>query len=170
MQQKLETATAELTKLQPVKDRLKKESDQLEKERDVVCERSMKYENILNETLRKRCEDARERFWKKYKEFQKVFQEYISYLGGEFYLSGRPKPLQSIKTDSEGRFSFKLVSGKYALAAMGSRKVGDSTEKYYWFVWVTVRKDPTQKVMLSNDNLFETHPTACVVKIPDQFY
>lgn len=77
------------------------------------------------------------------------------YKTGEFFVSDLPTPLLQTKTDADGKFTFKLKPGKYALVAYASRMVGDETETYYWLNWITVNQKQQNRIMLSNDNKFE---------------
>ena len=69
----------------------------------------------------------------------------------DYYFSDLPKPLQTTKTDADGKFAFQIPVGSYALAAISSREAGEETEKYHWMIKVTA--DVDKKVMLANDNL-----------------
>ena len=69
----------------------------------------------------------------------------------DYYFSGLPKPLQTTKTDADGKFVFKMPIGSYVLAAISSRETGEKTEKYHWMVKVAA--DVANKIMLANDNL-----------------
>ncbi len=51
----------------------------------------------------------------------------------------------------------KLVSNKrYVIAAKAQRRVFDSTEQYYWLVWVSLQGEQPMRVMLTNNNLMGT--------------
>lgn len=190
IQQKLQKAKSETGELEPVRDSLKKAYEQLVKEREYL-KKQIKI-NELNEKeinelpsieviyrsyrqldYLKRLLEGTARYQKRFKEYLDVLKLILSYSEGKFYLSNLPEPLQTTKTDSDGKFSFKLKPGKYALAAKSSRKVIDSTEEYYWLIWLTVDSVPTKKIMLSNDNLFETYCADCIIKaddLPDSRY
>ena len=57
-------------------------------------------------------------------------------MSADYYFSDLPEPLQTTKTDADGKFSFKVPSGSYVVAAFSNRKVGKETELYYWMVKV----------------------------------
>jgi hypothetical protein len=91
-----------------------------------------------------------------------------------YYFADLPQPLQSTKTDADGKFEFDVPPGSYVLVAQSSRKagadvVGDdvipTTEFYNWMVKVDVDSDKT--VMLANDNLSSTESTDSLVHTPD---
>lgn len=71
-----------------------------------------------------------------------------------YYFSHLPNPLQTTKTDADGKFTFKVPNGSYVLAAASDRKAGKETEFYHWMIRVIV--DADKKVMLANDNLTTT--------------
>lgn len=68
-----------------------------------------------------------------------------------YYFSDLPTPLQTTKTDADGKFTFKVPKGTYVIAATSSRAIGKGTESYCWLVKVVA--DADKKVMLANDNL-----------------
>ena len=78
-----------------------------------------------------------------------------------YYLSGLPNPLQTTKTDADGKFSFKVPRGSYVLAAVSSREVGKVTEFYGWMIRAVV--DADKKVMLANDNLATSNSPESVI-------
>lgn len=86
---------------------------------------------------------------------------------GEYYIEGSPAALQSSKTNADGNFSLKIKEGRYALVAHSTRDIGGSTEHYCWILWISVKSGEANKIILSNDNLFETNCTECVVKVSD---
>lgn len=66
-----------------------------------------------------------------------------------------------VKTDADGNFNIETPRGKrIAIFARAKRQVMGDTEDYLWLVWVT----PTNanKIMLSNDNLIESHCAECI--------
>lgn len=74
-----------------------------------------------------------------------------------YYLKGIPNPLQTAKSDADGKFSLEIEPGRYALIAIAERRVpggefGSEIERYFWAVKKEVGKKPMQ-VMLSNDNM-----------------
>ena len=67
-----------------------------------------------------------------------------------------PAPAATGKTDADGRFVLTLERGKrYALHAMATREVFNTTETYEWLIWVTPSKDGA-RVILANDNMIYT--------------
>jgi hypothetical protein len=65
------------------------------------------------------------------------------------------------KTDSDGNFNLTLPPGTYIFTAIGNRLAGGSMETYEWAVRIEAKK-PTQKIMLSNDNLVSSLCNECV--------
>jgi hypothetical protein len=71
-----------------------------------------------------------------------------------YYFSELPQSIAQAKTDADGHFVVSLPrTGRFALAAQATRTVGNTTEKYYWIVWVSLNGAATGNIMLSNDNL-----------------
>ena len=83
--------------------------------------------------------------------FRKVIAAETYLYSAEYYFEGLPNPLQTTKTDVDGKFAFQIPGGSYVLAAFSNRQAGKSTEIYYWMVKVTLNAN--KKVMLANDNL-----------------
>jgi hypothetical protein len=73
-----------------------------------------------------------------------------------------PTATASAKTDADGKFAAKLKPGRYAVVAASNRLVVGDTETYRWVLWHTVRRGADNKLMLSNDNLYETSCVDCV--------
>lgn len=88
-------------------------------------------------------------------------------MSADYYFGDLPEALQMTKTDADGKFSFKVPSGSYVLAAFSSRKVGKETELYYWMVKVAA--DADKKVILGNDNLCSSRSADSVISALD-FY
>lgn len=64
------------------------------------------------------------------------------------YLKQLPaKTFETVTADSEGRFSFRLPKGEYAVFAVANRDVGGRKEFYQWLV------PAKPKTTLSNSNL-----------------
>jgi len=82
-------------------------------------------------------------------------------LSAFYYFTELPIAHQWTKTDGDGKFSFKVPSGSYALIAISSREAGTNTEFYWWMVRATVAADT--KVMLANDNLSSSGSTESLV-------
>jgi hypothetical protein len=70
-------------------------------------------------------------------------------------------PKETTKSDANGNFEMTLPAGIYGLVATSQRMQGGSYEYYEWIIKVNAKK-PTQKIMLSNDNLFETRCDECI--------
>ena len=70
---------------------------------------------------------------------------------GLYYFESLAGPLETTKTDAEGKFSFQVPSGSYVVVAVSKRTVGKKSEYYHWMV--KARANANTKVMLANDNL-----------------
>jgi len=76
------------------------------------------------------------------------------FITNDFLLVDLPEGIAKATTDADGKFSMKLPNtGKFALAAHSQRRVFDSTEQYYWLVWVSIDAEQAKQVMLTNQNL-----------------
>ena len=128
--------------------------------------REAAYEVMMKDVLNKHLEAA----WNKAKRDEENaliewdrLQNKITFLSSPYYLLTRlPKPLQSSKTDADGKFTFKVPNGKYALVAQSSRNAGPKVEFYHWAVRITV--DTDRKIMLANDNLVNSSSPDSMLK------
>ncbi len=97
------------------------------------------------------------------------------FLHSSFFLfQGLPDPLQTTKTDADGKFTFKVPNGSYVFVAKSSRNAGadiiggrsfPKTEFYKWLVRVKVAAD--MKVMLANDNLSSSGSVDSLISTED---
>jgi hypothetical protein len=88
----------------------------------------------------------------------------------EFLFGGLPTGEIKAKamTDAEGRFSMKLPSsGKFAIAARAQRYVFNSTEEYYWLIWVSLDGEQSKHITLGNNNLLGTDAKESVFRTED---
>lgn len=58
-------------------------------------------------------------------------------------------------------------SAIYVIAAKAQRRVFDSTEEYYWLIWVSLDGQESKQVMLTNKNLMGDDSPDCVFKVKD---
>ena len=87
-------------------------------------------------------------------DYYHLMQSREDLLSGAFYLADLPKTNEVTQTDGQGRFSFDVPSeGDFAVVAGVQRTENDSTKRYYWFIPVSVAREPTKLVLLSNNNL-----------------
>jgi len=92
----------------------------------------------------------------------------IGMLDSEHLFEGVPVDGPKAVTNSDGQFSIKLrANRKYVIAAKAQRKVFDSTEHYYWLVWVSADGDQAKSVMLTNNNLMGEDSPDAVFKPKD---
>jgi hypothetical protein len=115
----------------------------------------------LKEKLRKELDGTQISNWEKYKlifhKWAELKDELIDkYINGGFLMTDLPTSLVKTKTDADGKFIIKLKPDNYAIVASASRIVGDKTEKYYWIIWFTVDSKKQNRIMLSNDNLYDS--------------
>ena len=87
-------------------------------------------------------------------DYYNLMQSREDLLSGAFYLADLPKAGEVTQTDSQGRFAFDVpAEGDFAVVAGVQRNDNDATKRYYWFIPVSVTGEPTQTVLLSNNNL-----------------
>jgi hypothetical protein len=80
-----------------------------------------------------------------------------------YYLENLPTTTITTKTDADGKFTLSLDKKKrYAIAAQATREILSTTEKYSWFIWVSLEGNNIKHIMLNNDNLGVQHPDAVV--------
>lgn len=93
------------------------------------------------------------------------FKKVIELLESERLFEGVPLDGPKAVTNSDGQFSIKLrANRRYVIAAKAQRRVFDSTEHYYWLVWVSAYGDQTKSVMLTNNNLIGEGSSDAVFK------
>jgi hypothetical protein len=96
------------------------------------------------------------------------FLKAMKLLTNEALSEGLPSEGTKVATNSDGQFSMSLPSDrKYALAARAQRRVFDSTEQYYWLIWVPLEGQETKYVMLTNRNLMGEDSSDTVFKTKD---
>jgi hypothetical protein len=89
----------------------------------------------------------------------------IEMLDSEHLFAGVPSNGPKAVTNSDGRFMIKLrANRRYVIAAKAGRSVFDSTEHYYWLVWVSADGDQAKRVMLTNNNLIGEGSSDAVFK------
>jgi hypothetical protein len=149
IQTKLQTETTELVRLNTILDKLDNEATELGNEKQA-------WPKKVNNKI---VQNWTDRSMAIYKEEEQVHEELGPHLRGSFLFSDLPSATATTKTDANGKFILNLEPGKYVLAASASRMVGDTTEKYYWFISIAVDSIQQKRIMLSNDNLFKAHST-----------
>jgi hypothetical protein len=85
----------------------------------------------------------------------------------EKYFSGLPSGTATAMTNADGKFTITLPKGRFVLAAQSFRRVFDSTENYYWLVWVKSDGRQPPPLILSNHNLVPT-PWPANLELPIQ--
>lgn len=158
---KMEHAKIEMDRLKPVLVNLLSEVKQTHDVYDKVWHAQA--DNPDNEKINKEFALTYQRFDKKREEYNSFEAQYFGFLKGTYWLEGLPRPIQVTKSDADGKFTLKLKPGRYGLVATSVRKVINSTEEYYWILWMDVNKKSLTKVLLSNDNLLERKSANCAV-------
>jgi hypothetical protein len=92
----------------------------------------------------------------------------LELLTDEQLFKGVPWDGPKALTNSDGQFSLRLASNKrYVIAAKAQRRVFDSTEQYYWLIWVALEGEEPKRVMLTNNNLMGTDSADAVFKLKE---
>jgi hypothetical protein len=107
--------------------------------------------------------DALQRLESRKEEYYAYRTAYFRYSKGPYWTQGLPLPVQATKTDADGKFSFNLKPGRYALIATSTLKAVDNKEEYFWLIWIDVGRKYPKRIFLNNDNLLESKSADCVV-------
>lgn len=92
--------------------------------------------------------------WDKQTQLQGLLDKDRYWRSGDFYFADLPAGIATAKTDADGKFTLTLKrKQRVALAARGSRSIGDKTEKYHWLFWFSLEGMKSKRIFLSNDNL-----------------
>lgn len=89
-----------------------------------------------------------------------VIVEYEAFDNSQYILGTLPPAKFISKSDADGKFALSLPKGKYVVSAKSGRKIGDSSETYYWLV--KIDESTPSNLMLSNDNLLESKCSECI--------
>ena len=156
LDEKKKVAAAELARLKPLVTAAKSDSDRKE-----IAERAA-FDAYLNADYsspnRNKLDAAHKLAQDQASKAQSAYFELIRqqsrYLSGHFYFSDFPKPLVTSQTNADGRFTIEIpAKGEFVVAANAKRSVGDSTERYFWLIKVSLDGDAKKAIMLSNNNL-----------------
>ncbi len=162
-QSRLQSAKQEIERIKPVIQKAQREYENMNQAKEKFYR--VYLDNIYSHRYEKKYRDMEYALSKKRIAIHKLLNDYYGYSKGSYFLTGLPRPIRSVKTDSDGKFGLKLKSGRYAIVAHSPRKSGDSDKDYYWFIWVNLENDSKQRIFLSNDNLFESKCESCVFNI-----
>jgi len=98
-----------------------------------------------------------------------IGKHYLTYMTGEYFyklLTEYHSDYDSVKTDSDGKYSIKLNKNtNYAVLANSTREIISKTEEYYWIFWYSTNKKSKDILSLNNDNLFENNPQNNILDI-----
>jgi hypothetical protein len=73
---------------------------------------------------------------------------------GEYFFEGLPSAIATATTDSDGKFTLVVPrQGRFAVVARGSPETLTEKDTVFWFLWVSLDGQPSQRVVLSNDNI-----------------
>ena len=95
----------------------------------------------------------------------KLFAATTYLRSAKYYFRELPNPLQTTKTDADGKFSFQLPGGSYVLVASSTRHAGKEIEEYFWMVKTDLTTNG--KIMLANDNLSSSGFPDSMIRTPE---
>jgi hypothetical protein len=162
-QNKIQSAKQEIDRLKPKIQKAQKEYKKMLQSKEKFYR--VYLDNIYSHRYKKKYDDLLKAISKKRIEINQLLTSYNRYSQETYFFDGLPEPIQSTKTDANGKFNFKLKPAKYAIVAFSSRKTGGSDKDYSWFLWVSTEKDSQQNILLSNDKLFGSECESCIFKI-----
>lgn len=88
-------------------------------------------------------------------DYDKWEAEEDALLNGAMTFRGLPQAKTVAQTDADGRFTLPVPKfGTYLIAAKSTREAGDSVERYYWMVRVSMNGAAGKTVYLSNNNMY----------------
>jgi hypothetical protein len=125
---------------------------QIQKQLDAIRKQIASYEPKVSQAS-KIMTDAKSRLEMSKSNLSKITDKLVSYVQASFLFDGLPEGKIKAVTDADGKFSMKLPSGKYALVASSERRVVNTTEEYYWLIWVDIDGKEPKQIMLTNQNL-----------------
>ena len=97
-----------------------------------------------------------------------LLKQQAFYYSGSFYFSHLRSPIQTAKTDADGKFMIEVPrTGKFVIAAKGERSVGQETEKYYWLQPVSLEGQQQLVQNLTNNDLTSTTGTSSLILTED---
>jgi len=75
---------------------------------------------------------------------------------GEYFFDGLPPAIATTKTDTDGKFTLGIPrQGRFGVAVCALHETLADKRKntYFWFVWVSLDRQLSQHVVLTNDNV-----------------
>lgn len=80
------------------------------------------------------------------------------------FFKNLPESTNSTRTNSDGKFSSTVSKkDKFAIVAQATRVTPESTERYYWMVWVSLEGKDSKEIILGNHNLMSAGSKDSVV-------
>ena len=166
LDEKKKVAAAELARLNPLVTAAKADSDRKELAERAAFDAYLNadYSSPNRNKLDAAHKLAQDQASKAQSAYYELIRQQSRYLSGQFYFSDFPKPLATSQTNADGRFTTELpAKGEFVVAANAKRSVGDSTERYFWLIKVSLDGDAKKAIMLSNNNLSsETAPDSLI--------
>ena len=157
LKQHLERRTAQC---EPEARRLQREIDTLARtleEARIEEERLWKIQDRDKENLRKA--NAWSVVYNKTKNLTRQLEELRARRGqlisGDHFFTDLPSAISSANTRADGKFTLAIPrEGRYGIVARGCRELGEETQIYCWFVWVSLDGQPSKRLVLNDENVF----------------
>jgi hypothetical protein len=156
LEQKKEKAETELARLGRLVNPNKSEMNAKERARDAAFQAFLNagYSDPNKRSLEAAYQQAKEQWELSRRAYYFLLNAQSKFVSGAFYFDGLPEPLVTTQTDSDGKFTIEMpAKGNFVIAAHADRTIGNSTERYYWLIKVSLDGAAKKAITLSNNNL-----------------
>ncbi|WP_019579129.1 hypothetical protein [Pseudomonas mandelii] len=117
-----------------------------------------------NNTWNDKQSKAYDAYKKLTKEKMRNYYSLMSITSGESYYAALPSPYISVQTDASGYFKANISGSSVLVAtACASRQIGDTKERYCWFI----KTDGGQDVLMNNNNMFGMGSSDSAIQMPE---
>ncbi len=138
---------AALEKLRPALERAEAEYESVQGEYVRLSARALNFPNLQPKPSSDPMNHARDAFHALLEEKRKI-------LSNSFIFDSFPKPIKSVRTNSDGKFELSIDrNSDLVMAARAIRNNGSAEEEYYWVLPIIRPAGDKTEFTLSNDNL-----------------
>jgi hypothetical protein len=156
LEQKKQKAETESARLGRLVDPAKSEMNAKERARDAAFQAFLNasYSDPNRRSLEAAYHQTKEQCELVMRAYYFLLDAQSKFVSGAFYFDGLPEPLVTTQTNSDGKFTIEMpIKGSFVIAAHADRTIGNSTERYYWLLKVSLDGAAKRAIMLSNNNL-----------------
>jgi hypothetical protein len=156
LEQKKQQAETEFARLTLLVDPAKSEMSAKERARDTALQAFLNtsYSDPNRRSLEAAYHQAKGQCELVARAYRFLLDAQSKFVSGAFYFDGLPEPLVTTQTDSDGKFTIEMpIKGNFAIATHAERTIGNSTERYYWLIKVSLDGAAKKAITLSNNNL-----------------